>query len=63
MKPNHMPDHIYKLFRAHYVALNRWEIAFNDANGRMTATERHYSRIAYAAYHAWQTALDEEKTA
>ena len=49
--------HLFKLEKKFRIAMHRWEIAFDAANGRMTRTEREYSRIAYAAYGEWQDEL------
>ena len=49
--------HLFKLEKKFRVAMNRWEIAFEASNGRMTGVERAYSREAYAHYCNWQDEL------
>ena len=54
-----MEDHVFKAKQNHIAAMHRWEIAFNNNNGRMSDTERHFSRLAYKAYCAWKDAEEE----
>ena len=42
-------------------AMNRWELAFDESNGRRTSWERSLSREAFDHYHRWRMALNEQE--
>lgn len=51
---------IQKLEKNFDKAMTRWEIAFTENNGNVSALERELSRKAFWHYHNWQMALKEE---